>query len=83
MSQLTHEVTPAQHEMIAELKKNADIAQALLNNAIGMVIAGVAPVGSKLVNYDNGKMTIEIPETKIVDSKVAVGGSETPARTDA
>lgn len=67
MSTMLHTVSPAQADIIAEMKRIADTANNQLNNSIAIIIAGVAPVGSRLVEYREGVMTIEVPETKLVD----------------
>ncbi len=79
MPTITHTPTPAQMDMISRFKEQADIASAMLNNAIAMIVAGVAPVGSKLEELKDGVMTISIPETKVMSKDVQV---DTPANLE-
>lgn len=79
MASISHTVSPAQADIITEMKRISDTANNQLNNAIAIIIAGVAPVGSKLIQYDNGVMTIELPESKITDKDKSVVGEINPA----
>lgn len=65
MPQITHKLTPAQMDIIANLKRGVDVANAMLENTLSVLIAGVAPVGSKLVDLKDSTLTIDVPAVEL------------------